>query len=162
MIEHDIRYSEMSDLQFLEKWFSDPAACDHFPFSFEERGDVLKNWIGFSKYKASLTATIEGVPCAIGTHFLMPYKKVAHHSSFQLFVDPKYRRQGIGLSMVRNLIHLAKNQFRLEIVHVELYEKMQMFPLLQKLNFQQFAEQENYIKIDGRGKSRILMEHHIK
>ena len=81
--DFDIRYSENEDLAGLERLFEEPSACDDFPFGFDERKDALKNWIGFSKYKASLTGTIKGEPVAIGTLFLMPYKKVAHHCSFR-------------------------------------------------------------------------------
>jgi len=159
MIDHDIRYSELEDLPTLEKWFLDEATCDDFPFGYEERADALKNWIGFSRFKASLTGTIDGVPCAVGTLFLMPYKKVSHHCSFYLIVDPDHRRKGIGTSMVRNLLHLAKNRFRLESVHVEVYEPSKLLPLLLKLQFEPFARQENYLKIGGCGRARILLEH---
>lgn len=152
----DIRFSELNDLPFLQNWLSTPESCDPFPFGFDEREDALKNWIGFSKFKASLTGTLDGVPCAIGTLFLMPYKKVAHHCSFYLVVDPAHRRKGIGSAMVRNLLHLAKTRFRLESVHVEIYEPSLLLPILQKQGFEQFARQENFV--EGR-RARILLEH---
>ena len=157
--DYDIRYSENGDLAYLEQWFADPAICDNFPFGFEERTEALKNWIGFSRFKASLTATIQDVPCAIGTLFLMPYKKVAHHCSFYLIVDPEHRRKGIGTSMVRNLIHLAKTRFRLESIHVEIYEPSHLLSILQKLQFEPFARQENYVKIGDCSRERSLLEH---
>jgi GNAT superfamily N-acetyltransferase len=155
----EIRFSEPDDLAFLNKCFADEGVCDDFPFGIPEMEDALKNWIGFAKFKASLTGTLQNVPCAIGTLFLMPYKKVAHHCSFYLIVDPEHRRKGIGITMVRNLLHLAKTRFRLESVHVELYEPSPLFPLLQKLEFVEFARQENFVHIDGCHRPRILMEH---
>ena len=158
--DYDIRYSEMDDLAVLEKWFSDPSTCDDFPFGFEERSEALKNWIGFSRFKASLTGIIEGKPCAIGTLFLMPYKKVSHHCSFQLIVDPAHRKKGIGTSMVRNLLNVAKTRFKLESVHVELYEPSNLLSVVKKLNFEPFAEQIDYVKLDrGSRRPRILLEH---
>lgn len=157
--DYDIRFSEMDDLKFLKEWFATPASCDPYPFEFEHREEALKNWIGFSKYKASLTGTLQNVPCAVGTLFLMPYKKVAHHCSLYLIVSPEHRRKGIGTSMVRNLLHLAKTRFRLEGVHVELYEPAPLRPLLEKLDFQMFARQEGFVKINGQEKARILMEY---
>lgn len=156
---YDIRYSTMEDLSFLSEWFSDPAACDAYPFGFAEREDALKNWIGFSKFKASLTGVIDGVPCAVGTLFLMPYRKVAHHCSFYLIVDPAHRRKGIGTSMVRNLLHLAKTRFRLESVHVEVYEPSLLLPILEKLKFTLFTRQENFVKIEDSGRARLVLEH---
>ena len=157
--DYDIRFSELSDLEALTQWFSDPKVCDDFPFDFSEKEEALKNWIGFAKYKASLTGIIEGVPCAIGTLFLMPYKKVAHHCSFYLIVDPIHRKKGIGTSMVRNLLHLAKTRFRLESVHVEIFDPNALLSILMRLQFVQFAKQENYIKIGGEGHARLLLEH---
>ncbi len=157
--DFDIRYSAPEDLPFLQEWFKDPAACDDFPFSVTEKEDALKNWIGFAKYKASLTGTLSNVPVAIGTLFLMPYRKVAHHCSFYLIVDPAHRRKGIGTSMVRNLLHLAKTRFRLESVHVEVFEPNAILPILKKLGFEQFVRQENFVKIQGHPRARLLLEH---
>jgi len=155
----DIRFSEMQDLPFLQQWLEGPSACDPFPFDASEKELALQNWIGFSKYKASLTGLLGDRPCAIGTLFLMPYRKVAHHCSFYLVVDPNERRKGIGTAMVRNLLHLAKTRFRLESVSAEIYEPSPLLPILQKLNFEQLVRQENFIKVGGCGEARLLLEH---
>jgi putative acetyltransferase len=159
LADFDIRFSEPGDLAFLEKCFSAGGASDDFPFGPAEMEEALKNWIGFSKYNASLTGTLQNIPCALGTLFLMPYKKVAHHCSFYIIVDPEHRRKGIGTDLIRNLLHLAKTRFRLESVHAELFEPSLLTPLLQKLNFIEFARQENYVHIDGCKRPRVLMEH---
>ena len=155
-IEHDIRYSELEDLHSLKEWFAEPAAADPFPFGFAEKEDALSNWIGFSKYQASLTAVIGGQPVAVGTLFLMPYRKVSHHASFYLIVAPAYRRQGIGTSMVRNLMHLAKSRFRLEVLHGELFEPSPLEALLERLSFTLFARQENYVHLDAGPRARRI------
>ena len=155
----DIRFSSMDDLSYLNEWFSEPDACLDYPFGFAEREEALKNWIGFSKFKASLTGMIEDKPCAVGTLYLMPYRKVAHHCSFYLIVDPAHRRKGVGTSMVRNLLHLAKTRFRLESVHAEIYEPSALLPILEKLNFGLFARQENFVRINGCSRARLLLEH---
>lgn len=160
MLENfDIRFSIPEDLESLQLWFSEPGATDDFGFEPDEMDGALKNWIGFAKYKASLTGHFQDKPCAIGTLFLMPYLKVAHHCSFYLIVDPEHRRKGIGTSMVRNLLNLAKTRFRLESVHVEIFEPSPLLPLLQKQNFEIFARQEDYVKKEGCTRARILLEH---
>jgi len=155
----DIRFSSLDDLKSMQEWFSQPEDCDPYPFGFKEKEEALRNWIGFSKFKASLTGVIKEVPCAIGTLFLMPYKKVAHHCFFYLVVAPEHRKKGIGTSMLRNLLNLAKTRFRLESVHVEVYEPSALLSVLKKLDFEVFAEQENFVKINQEGHSRILLEH---
>lgn len=155
----DIRFSEAEDLSALQSWFLRPEACDAYPFGFEEKEEALKNWMGFAKFKASLTGVLGDRPCAVGTLFLMPYRKVAHHCSFYLIVDPAHRRQGIGTSMMRNLLHLAKTRFRLESVHAEVYEPSLLLPILTRLGFEEFARQEHFVELNGRGYPRILLEH---
>lgn len=155
----DIRYSTEEDLPFLETCFEEANVCDYFPFSEREKKDALKNWIGFAKYKAGLVGLINDKPCAIGTLLLMPYRKVAHHGSFYLIVDPKHRKKGIGESMVKNLLHLARTRFRLESVHVELYEPSPIRSLLLKMGFQQFVRQENFVKLQGQPRARLLLEY---
>lgn len=155
----DIRYSEASDLSDLEKWFSDPKEREPFPFETDgETTDALKNWIGFAKYKASLTGVIGNHPCAVATLFLMPYRKVAHHASFYLIVDPAFRKRGIGASMVRNLMHLAKTRFRLEGLYAEIFEPSSLPSVLSPLGFETYARQENFVRIDGQRRARRLME----
>ncbi|MBF8263458.1 MAG: putative acetyltransferase [Parachlamydiales bacterium] len=158
--DYDIRYSVTEDLAILQQWLADPVERRFFPFETDqETEDVLKNWIGFSRYKAALTGMVSGQPCAMGTLLLMPYRKVAHHASFYVFVEPGHRRLGIGTSMVRNLLHLAKTRFSLESVSVEIYEPNPIIFLLEKIGFEMFARQENFIKIDGSGHARICLEH---
>ena len=154
----DIRYSEESDVELLRAWLPDALSCEPFPFGFAERDEALKNWIGFAKYKASLTGMLGETPCAVGTLFLMPYKKVAHHCAFYLLVAPEHRRKGIGSSMVRNLAHLAKTRFRLESLHAELFEPSPLRSVLDKLGFQPFARQDNFVHLSDGPHARVLME----
>ena len=156
--DFDIRYTEPDDIVPLQEWFSLEGTSDDFPFEGDEVDNALKNWIGFSKYKASLTGILQNTPCAIGTLFLMPYKKVSHHCSFYLIVNPNERRKGIGTSMIRNLLHLARTRFRLESVHVEIYEPSLMRSLLDKLGFILFARQENFVQLEGCKRPRLLLE----
>ena len=156
----DIRFSEMNDLDLISSWLKSPHACDDFPFNAQEKEESLRNWLGFSRYKASLTGELNGVPCTVGTLFLMPYKKVSHHCSFYLVVDPDHRRKGIGTSMVKNLLHLAKSRFKLESVHAELFLPSALEGVLKKLDFQPFARQDDFVKIDEtHRRERLLMEH---
>ncbi len=156
---YDIRFSEASDLRFLEECFADRQERVPFPFETDkETSDALKNWIGFAKYKASLTGIIANQPCAVGTLFLMPYRKVSHHAAFYLIVEPSLRRKGIGTSMVRNLMHLAKTRFRLEGLHAEMFDPCALVSVLSKQNFEIYAKQDNFAHIEGQGRARILME----
>lgn len=155
----DIRYTYVTDITYLRQWVKDPKILQWFPMSTEkEIEDSLQCWVGFARWSSSLTATINHVPCGVATLFLMPYKKVAHHCIFKVVVDPKWQRKGIGFSLMKNLKHLAKNYFRLEMINTEVFEGNPLIELLKKHDFYEFARQEKYIKEKGQYLSRILME----
>ena len=156
--QFDIRYSELSDLSFLQTVFADETERDAFPFGSDaETEAALRNWIGFSRIKASLTGTLAGVPCAIGTLFLMPYRKTRHTCAFYLIVDPAHRRKGIGTSMVKNLIHLAATRFRFEAIYAELFEPTPLQAILERQRFQLFARQEGFVKVGECKRARVIM-----
>ena len=129
----NMRYSQLEDEEYLLQWMQDPDNLQWFPMKTQkEIKQTVHNWIGFYRFKASLTATIDNKPCGIITLFFMPYRKVAHQSSFYLIVDKKYRNRGIGFSLMKNLINLSKNYFYLESLQAEIYEGWipveQLFP----------------------------------
>jgi RimJ/RimL family protein N-acetyltransferase len=159
----DIRYTYLTDTPHLREWLLTPGMLHWFPMSEEkEIEDAIQCWMGFSRYSSSLTATINDVPCGIGTLFLMPYRKVAHHCLFKIIVDPKFQRKGIGSALIKNLKHLAKNYFHLELMHIEVFEGNPMLSLLKKFDFHEFGRQEKYVKEGDKYFSRILMESFLK
>lgn len=157
--ELDIRYSYLTDAPYLQEWLLYPEVQRWFPVSGEkEVHDAVQNWIGCTRYGACLTGVIGKQPCAMGTLFLMPYRKVAHHCLFKLVVDPKYQKRGYGTSMLKNLKHLAKNYFRLEMMHAEVFEGNPFVYLLEKAQFVPFARQEKFVKDGDQYLACILFE----
>lgn len=157
--EHDIRYTYITDISYLREWILVPEVKQWFPMTTEtEIEDSLQCWIGFSRWNASLTLTVNHVPCGIATLFLMPYKKVSHHCIFKMIIDPKWQRKGLGSSLLKNLKHLAKNYFPLEMINTDVFEGNPILHLLKKHDFYECARQERFIKEEGRYLGRILME----
>lgn len=155
----DIRYTYVTDISYLRDWANHPSVLPWFPMSTEkEIEDAIQCWIGFCRWSSSLTATIHHVPCAIGTLFLMPYRKVAHQALFKIVVDPKWQRHGIGENLIRNLKHLAKNYFRLEMIAIEIFEGNPIESLLKRQGFKEIFRQDHYVKDGEKEKSRIYME----
>ncbi len=163
MDEWDIRYSRLEDEKFLLQWLQEPDNLQWFPMKTQkEIKQTARNWIGFAKFNGSLTATINNKPCGIVTLFFMPYRKVAHQSSFYLLVDKKYRNKGVGFSLLKNLINLSKNYFRLESLQAEIYEGCPIENLLKTFGFTSFAYQEKFIKDEKGYKARNLLELFLK
>jgi ribosomal protein S18 acetylase RimI-like enzyme len=155
----DIRYTYVTDLSYLRQWVNSPGILDWFPMTTEkEVEDALQCWIGFCRWSCSVTATVNHVPCAIGTLFLMPYKKVAHHCLFKLIVDPHWQKKGVGQAMVRNLKHLAKHYFHLESISIEAFEGNSIISLLKKNGFEEIFRQEKFVKMNGGYKARVFLE----
>ena len=164
MDELQIRYSdEKNDGKYLFEWLSDKENLKWFPM--ETKDEIYKsskNWIGYSRYKASLTALIKDKPVGIATLFLMPYKKVAHHAMFYLIVDRKHQRQGIGASLLKNTLNLAEKYFKLESVHAEIFENCPIEILLKKNGFEQFAYQKDFMQFEDKSYARVMFEHFFK
>ncbi|NGX52061.1 MAG: hypothetical protein KR126chlam5_00354 [Candidatus Anoxychlamydiales bacterium] len=159
MEELDIRYSQMSDYDHLFKWLNQKENNEWFMFSTKkEVEESSRNWIGFSKLKASLTGVLNNQVVAIGTLFLMPYRKLIHEAMFYLIVDKDFRKKGIGSDMLKNLIHLAKNQFKLETIFAEVIEGCEIISLLENFKFEKFATQEKYIKDNNQYKTKVMFD----
>lgn len=159
---YDLRYTNLLDGAYLRDWINSHGMLHFFPMATEkEVEDAIRVWIGFSRFSSSLTATLNSVPCGIGTLFLMPYRKVAHHCIFKIIVDPKLQRRGIGTSLLKNLKHLAKNYFKLELMHIEVFEGNPIIELLKQHDFHEFARQEEYVKENENYLARILLESYL-
>lgn len=156
---YDLRFSTIGDETDLKKWLHDPDMRQWYPPSSD--GDVdsfVRNWIGFSRYKASLTATYENEVVGIATIFLMPYIKVAHLCMMYMAVSPAFQRRGVGTSLVRNIKHLAKSRFRLESMHCEVWDGCPILGLLEQQQFKEVVRQENFVRFPGGNRARIIIE----
>ena len=158
--EYEIRYTTLSDLPSLQSWLSHPEDRFWFPISSEQEAEQMsKNWIGFYKYGASLTATYKGENLGIATLFLMPYRKVIHHCMIYFIVDPKMRKRGVGTSLVKNITHLGKSYFRFEWINAEIWEGCPGHSLLLRQGYQEIVRQEKYVKTaEGNSLSRLLLQ----
>ena len=58
-------------------------------------------------------------------------------------------------------MHLARDYFRLELMHIEVFEGNPMSELLKKMKFHRFAHQKDYVKEDGKYFARSLYEREL-
>lgn len=156
---YDIRYTQLEDALLLRRALEIPGGLHYFPMSDGvELDNAIQCWIGFCRWFCSLTATIKGEPCGVATLFLMPYRKVAHHCLSKLIVAPEHRRKGIGTSLLRNLKHLAKHRFHLEMVDMEIFDDNPMEHLLRASDFHLLFRQEGYVQEAGKTFARLFFE----
>lgn len=163
MTEHlpgiEVRYTEPDDAKYLKDWLMEPGILRWFPMLDEvEIDDAVLRWIAFYRYKCSLTIVKDGVPCGIATLYLQPYKKIAHQCEFGIIVGKGYRDAGIGSHLLSSLMQLAKEKFRIELLHLQVYAENPAIGFYERFGFKEFGRQTKWLKEDGRYVGRIFME----
>lgn len=154
-----LRYTTMEDGPHLHEWLLEPGILRGFPMAEPiEVEDSVKHWIGFSKYKSSLTAVVDGKPCGIATLCLMPYRKLAHQCLLSIIVSKEQRNKGVGTILMNNLIHLAKHYFRIEVLYLEVYEGNPAISLYRRFGFNEIGFQKHFMKDQGEYIGKVIME----
>jgi len=158
----EIRYTEPGDAKYLKEWLMDPSVKNWFPMADEvEVDDAVIRWVAFYRFKCSLTITKDGVPCGIATLYLQPYRKLAHQCEFGIIVGAEYRNQGIGTYLMSSIMHLAKEKFKIELLHLQVYAENPAMNLYRRFGFKDFGRQQGWIKDDSRFVGRVFMERYL-
>jgi RimJ/RimL family protein N-acetyltransferase len=155
----EIRYTQPEDAKYLKAWLSDPEAMCWFPMADEvEIDDAVMRWIAFYRYKCSLTISKDGIPCGIATLYLQPYRKLAHQCEFGIIVGKGYRNLGIGSYLMSSIMHLAKEKFKIELLHLQVYAENPAIQFYHRFGFKEFGRQNSWIKEKDRYVGRVFME----
>lgn len=161
MKEHlTIRFGEDDDQKYLIEWLLQPGVLEGFPLNdLREIEDAARIWVSYYKFNAVLTALWDGVPCGIANLYLQPYKKLSHQSLLAIIVDEKVRGKGVGTQLMMELEALAKERFKLEMLHLEVYQNNPAVKLYKKLGYVEYGMQKHFIKdASGRYLAKILMQ----
>ena len=156
----DIRYTEMADGKYLKEWLQDPNVNRWFPMADDvEIDDAVARWIGFARWRCSLSAVKDGIPIGLSTLYLQPYKKLAHQCEFGIIVSNKERGKGVGTLLLSSLMTLAKETFKIELLHLQVYSDNPAIHLYERMGFTEFGRQNEWIKeLDSTYTGRIFME----
>ena len=159
----EVRYTEAGDAKFLKEWLLEPETGRWFPMLDEvEVDDAVIRWIAFHRYKCSLTCLKEGVPCGIATLYLQPYKQLAHQCEFGIVLGKEARGKGIGSYLMSCLMHLAKEKFKIELLHLQVYAGNPAIQFYENFGFKEFGRQNSWIKEKNNGYAgRVFMERYL-
>lgn len=158
----EIRPSVTEEATYLKKWLMDPETLRWFPMIDErEIDDAVRIWIGYSRFCACFTAFVDGAPVGMATLYLQPYEKFAHQCLFAIIVDKNFRGQGVGKALLEKLITVGAHQFKLEILHLEVYEGNPAQRLYERMGFKEFGRQPRFIKMEDGYLDKIMMQKEI-
>jgi putative acetyltransferase len=154
-----LRFGVQEDANLIIEWVQQPGVLRWFPlFDLREIEDAARIWISNIKYNSVLTALWDGQPCGIATLYLQPFRKLAHQCLFAIIVDEKFRGKGVGTRLLSDLEKLAKEQFHIELLHLEVYEGNPAIHLYQRLGFIQYGYHRHFIKQNGEYLGKIMMQ----
>jgi RimJ/RimL family protein N-acetyltransferase len=155
-----IRLTRNEDAPHLLRWLEDPEVGRWFPMEDHvEREDAVNRWIWLSRYNCSLTATLNDEPAGIATLYLQPYLKLVHQCEFGIIVAPEWRNLGVGTYLMEALEGLAKENFGITLLHLQVYEGNPATRLYLRMGYKEFGYQKKWIKeTDGTYVGRSFME----
>ena len=157
--ELKIRLMKLEDAPYLTEWLSDPTILCWFPmFDQREIEDAVRIWVGYSRIESGLTAEYRGEPCGMANLYIQPYEKLQHTCLFSIIVKGDMRGKGIGRFLIENLILHAKQKFKIEILHLEVYEGNPARHLYERCGFRPFGRQSHFIKEEGKYTAKIFMQ----
>lgn len=160
--EVSFRVSEQEDAPYLTRWLSDPEILIWYPMCNErEIEDSVRIWLGYAKMKSAITVLWEGVPCAMALLYLQPFKKLSHQCLFAIIVERGFRNKGVGKALIEELMRIAKEDFQIEFMHLEVYEGNPAINLYRRLGFQEYGVQKHFIKEMGKYRGKIFMQREL-
>ena len=157
-----IRLSKEEEAPILAEWIAQPDDLRWFPMTDQrEIDDAVKIWAGYTRMGASFTAEYEGQRAGMAVLYLQPYQKLAHHCLFAIIVEAKHRNLGVGRALIEHFEKVARDQFHIEIIHLEVYENNPAIHLYERLGFKEYGRHPRFIKVDGKYICKILMQKKI-
>jgi RimJ/RimL family protein N-acetyltransferase len=154
-----IRPGAQEDVKYLVEWLQQPNVLQWFPlYDLREIEDAANLWISYTQLNSVLTALWDGVPCGITNLYIHLFKKLAHQCLFAIIVDERHRGKGVGTKLLHALQDLAKNQFKIELLHLEVYEGNPAIHLYKRMGFVEYGFQRLFIKEPDRYLGKIMMQ----
>jgi GNAT superfamily N-acetyltransferase len=157
--ELSFRFTVPDDASYLAQWLTEPSILRWFPmYDAREIEDAVRIWISYARIHAALTADWNGRPCGLANLYIQPFRKLAHTCLFSIIVQKEFRGKGVGKALLEELMKLAKNKFHIEILHLEVYQGNPAKKLYERVGFEEFGCQPQFIKEETGYLDKIFMQ----
>ncbi len=154
-----VRVSEIEDIPYLTTWLNDPSVLRWFPMAdAREVEDSVRIWTGYIRLKSALTICVDGTPVGMANLYIAPFQKLTHQSLFSIMIDERYRGQGLGTILMEKLMKFAKEEHKIELLHLEVYDKNPAIGLYKKMGFKEYGRHPHFIKLDSEYVDKVLMQ----
>jgi len=157
-----IRKTRAEDAPYLTQWLAEPGILRWFPMIDQrEIEDAVRIWMSYTKLHAGITAEVEGAPCGMANLYIQPFKKISHQCLFSIIVSEKMRGKGIGAQLIAHLKKMAKEEFRIEVLHLEVYAGNPAMRLYERSGFKEYGRHPEFLKEQGTYIDKILMQQEL-
>ena len=157
-----IRPSVESDGPILGSWIIKPDVLRWFPMCDQrEIDDSVRIWMGYSRLGASFTAEYDGKPAGMAVLYLQPYQRFSHHALFAIIVNEDFRNRGIGKALIEYFERVAREQFKITLLHLEVYDGNPAKRLYEREGYKEYGRHPRFIKEAGKYICKILMQKDI-
>ena len=155
----DIRYTYVTDISYLRQWIRSPGILKWFPMSEEERSrrcPPMLDWL--LPVELQHHCNSQSYSVRDGDAFSDALQKSGASLPLQGHCRSSLQKKGIGNALIKNLKHLAKTYFHLEMISTEIFEGNPIVSVLKKNDFQEIFRQEKFVKTPDGYKARIFLE----
>jgi putative acetyltransferase len=151
--------SKEEDKKYLIDWLNDPEVLQWFPMcNMREIEDAANIWMNYIKQNAVWTAYKNGIPCGVANLYIQNFPKLSHQCLFAIIVNKEFRGQGVGTQLILELQKMAKEKFKIEMLHLEVYKGNPAKRLYDRLGFIEYGVHKNFLKnLDGTYNDKIMM-----
>jgi RimJ/RimL family protein N-acetyltransferase len=164
-----IRYGAPSDAEQIilhtksvlkENPFVMGTALEEFSVSVEDERRRINN---HSEKELLLVAEVEGKIIGLLNFKRSFHKKFSHNGSFSMSIQESYTNQGIGSSLIRQLLQWAKEGQVVEKIYLEVFANNERaIHLYKKLGFIEEGRKKNHVKNGpGQYEDEIIMSQFV-
>lgn len=162
--EHiEVRTGIDADKYLMKEWLFDDEVLEWFPMiNLVEVEDAVRICMSYQKIGGIFTAEIDGIPLGIANLYINGFSKIRHQALFAIIVRRDARGRGIGTALLTHLIDRARDQFSLEMLHLEVYAGNPAIRLYERFGFEVYGKHPAFLKKDGVYSDKILMQKVLK